>query len=113
MPANIQQVVIPIGEISDSFLFFYVQKLMQNSAVQVTFLDIQNTIKQHIEIKESIRVLEQSAPNQVEIIYNAEDSLVDFTLFDLMLISQFCWKTLIDDRKNWINSLPSTLILKP
>lgn len=113
MPSTINQVVIPIGEVSDSFLFFYVQKLMQNSQVQVTFLDIQNTIKQHIEIKEAIRVLEQSAPNQVEIIYNAEESLVDFTLFDLMLISQFCWKTIIDDRKNWINSLPSTLILNP
>lgn len=113
MPASIQQVVVPIAEVSDSFLFYYIQKIMQNSQVQITFLDINNTIKQHIEIKEAIRLLEHTVPNKVEIIYNAEDSLVDFTLFDLMLISQFCWKALIDDRKSWVNSLPSTLILNP
>lgn len=113
MPASIQQIVVPIANASDNFLFFYIQKLLQNSQVKITFLDIQNSIKQEIEIKEAVRLLEQSAPNRIEIRYNAEDGLVDFTLFDLMLISQLCWKTIIDDRKNWMNSLPSTLILNP
>lgn len=112
MPATIENVVVPIGTVSDNFLFFYVHKLMQNGNVRITFLDMDSTINEHIEIKEAIRVLEQSAPNRAEILHTDVNNQVEFAIFDIMLISQYSWKRLLDEHENWINGLPSTLILK-
>ena len=112
MPTTIDNVVVPIGDLSDSFLFFYVQKLLHNSHVRLTFLDMGFTINEHIEIKESIRALEQSASNRIEVLYTDTNNVVDFSGFGIMIISQYSWKKLLEDHPNWINGLPSTLILK-
>lgn len=113
MPTNLERVVVPIGATDDSLLLHYVQKLMQNSTVKLTFLDMGFIIKNHIEIREAIRVLDQSAPNRVEILYTDGDNMVDLTTYDIMLISQYSWKKLLEEHENWIGSMPSTLILKP
>lgn len=112
MPVSIDHIVVPISTAGDNFLFFYVQKLMQNGNINVTFLDMNFAINEHIEIKEAIRVLEQVAPNRVDIRYTDVNNVVDFATFGIMLISQHSWKKLLDDHENWFNGLPSTLILK-
>ena len=99
--------------ISDSFLLIYAQKLIHNNNARVVVLDSTGVIKQNPEIKESIRSIEQIAPNHIAL-YNENKIDREFLLGqDLMLISLDSWKKAIETQSIWLPQTPSTLILKP
>jgi Kef-type K+ transport system membrane component KefB len=110
---KIETVFIPIFSISDSFLFVYAQKLIHNSNVRVVILDVSGIIKQNPELKETIRSIEQIAPNHIAL-YNERKIEKEFLeQQDLMLISIDSWKKALETQSVWLSNTPSVLIIKP
>jgi Kef-type K+ transport system membrane component KefB len=110
---EIDTVFIPIFSISDSFLFVYAQKLIHNSNVRVVILDAAGIIKQNPELKETIRSIEQIAPNHM-ILYNERKIEKEFLdQQDLMLISIDSWRKALETQSIWLSNTPSVLIIKP
>jgi len=110
---SFDQVIAPFYSEKDNSLMEYLLLLIKNSESQVTVSDPVGIIKKHTEIKESIRAIEQEAPNHITI--NSEKIIDEQFIeqFQLMVISVDGWKKLLDSRSSWIKQLPSILILRP
>ncbi|TPD68430.1 cation:proton antiporter [Flavobacterium microcysteis] len=110
---EIDQVFMPLFSAEDRFLIEYAQKLIHNNGSQVTVLDPTGEIKNNSEIKESIRAIEQIAPNHITM--SGEKTMTKEFLEkqDLMIISLDSWKKLVDSQSVWLNNTPSVLIIKP
>jgi len=109
---EVNHVLIPIFSISDSFLLVYAQKLIHNSDVKVTIIDVTGTIKQNPEIKENIKSIERITHHNMAI-YD-EDKLDAALLADqnLVLLSIDGWQKAVDHESTWLKDTPSTLIIK-
>ena len=110
---KVENVFLPIFSIHDSFLLVYAQKLIHHSNARVTIIDSSGIVKTHPELKESIRMIEQVAPNHISL--QTEPRLdKDFMhQQDLMLISHDSWKKAVETQSLWLTNTPSVLILKP
>jgi hypothetical protein len=110
---KVENVFLPIFSIHDSFLLVYAQKLIHHSNARVTIVDSSGIVKTHPELKESIRMIEQVAPNHISL--QTEPRLEkDFMIQqDLMLISHDSWKKAVETQSLWLTNTPSVLILKP
>jgi len=104
------RVFIPIFDIKDAFLINYAQKLISNSDAQVTIFDANGEVN-NSEIKELIRVIEQNAPNHINLL---KQSIIEKELLlqqDLMIISLESWKRLVEKQAVWLANTPSVLII--
>jgi Kef-type K+ transport system membrane component KefB len=110
---KVENVFLPIFSIHDSFLLVYAQKLIHHSNARVTIIDSSGIVKTHPELKESIRMIEQVAPNHISL--QTEPRLdKDFMhQQDLMLISHDSWRKAVETQSLWLTNTPSVLILKP
>jgi len=106
-----EEICIPIISQNDAFLLGFAQKLINYSGSQVSFLDVTNQIRKFPEIKESIRAIEQIAPNHVNIKTEQGISTEFLKQQNLMLISNESWKYLIETKSKWLSDIPSTLII--
>lgn len=105
-------VFIPIFSIHDAFLLVYAQKLIHHSNAKIEILDAQGIIQTHPEMKESIRMIEQVAPNNISL---HSKKVIDKKFMqeqDLMLISFESWKKAVETQSVWLTNTPSVLILK-
>jgi len=109
---KINNLLLPIFKNDDAFLVEYVRKFISNSGVQITIFDSLGKIKSDSKMKESIRAIEQQAPNHIALLEN-ENFDPDFIIqFDLMLISLESWGELVESKSIWLKNLPSVLILR-
>lgn len=109
---EVNHVLIPIFSISDSFLLVYAQKLIHNSDVKVTIIDVTGTIKQNPEIKENIKSIERITQHNIAIY---EENKLDAALLadqNLVLISIDGWQKAVDTESVWLKYTPSTMIIK-
>ena len=110
---KMENVFLPIFSISDAFLLIYAQKLIHNNRSRVVILDVMGVIKQNPEIKETIRSIEQVAPQHIAL-YNERKIEHDFLdVQELMLISFDSWKKAVASHSLWLSHIPSALIIKP
>lgn len=109
--ASSEKILIPVYDEEDRFLITYVQKLISNSGAQVTLVDVAGQIKTHPEIKESIRAIEQVAPNHIQLLTERPIEEAFLKQYDLMMISDGSWKKAVDSKSDWLADIPSTLIL--
>lgn len=110
---EVNQVFMPIFSKEDSFLIEYAKKLINNNGSQITVLDASGEVKNTRDIQETIRSIEQIAPNHIMIM---KDRTLKKEFLDgqnLMVISLDSWKKLIESQSIWLNNTPSVLILKP
>ncbi|RZS94862.1 cation:proton antiporter [Cecembia calidifontis] len=105
-------VFIPVFSESDYFLVAYAQKLINNAGSQITFLDASGNLYQDIRFKESIRAIEQVAPNHIQLIKEKVIEKDFLQTQDLMIISLESWKGLLETKSLWLENIPSTLIIK-
>lgn len=108
---NLERIFIPILTKEDLFLMKFAQKFINNSASQITVLDVADQVKINPEMKESIRAIEQTAPNHISLI---NERTIDKELLkqsDLMLVSLDSWKKLVESKSLWLSDIPSCLIL--
>lgn len=109
---NWDQIIAPFFTEKDGFLIEYIQRLIKNSEAQVTVSDPVGLIRNHKEIKEAIRAIEQEAPNHITLNNGKVIDEQFIRQFQLMVISTEGWEKLVESRSNWINQAPSILILK-
>ena len=109
---SFDQVVVPFYSENDSTLIEYIQRLIKNSESQITVCDPINLIRNHIEIKETIRAIEQEAPNHITTNHEQVIDEVFLKQFQLVLISVDSWRKLVESRCSWLNQTPSILIMR-
>lgn len=107
----VDKVVILMFTESDTYLIKLAQKLIHNSDAQVTFVDVNGYLKNNISAKESIKAIEQVAPNHINLIGKEQVDSETFNQQSLLLISIFGWKNLLDEKSPWLAKIPSTLII--
>jgi uncharacterized protein (DUF1697 family) len=76
-------------------------------------LDAAGIIKQHPEIKESIRSIEQVAPNHIALHTERKLEKEFMQQQDLMIISHDSWRKAVETQSIWLTNTPSVLIIKP
>jgi Kef-type K+ transport system membrane component KefB len=108
---SVDKVIIPLFTENDAFLIKLAQKLIHNSDAQITIVDFNGRIKNNIDAKESIKAIEQIAPDHINLINANGIDLDSISQHSLMLISIFGWKNLIDEKSSWLAKIPSTLII--
>jgi len=96
----------------DSFLISYAQKLISNADSQVTVIDSRQALKHSSDIRETIRNIEQIAPNHIQTVHESKVTREMIRHHDLLLISINSWKAELDRESRWLKDIPSTLILK-
>jgi hypothetical protein len=105
--------MVPLSSISDTILLFYVQKLLQNSAAEVTLIDMEQVIAQNPEIQSAIHTIQQNSPHRLSTL-DEQILIPDFLdKQDLMLVSLDSWEKMIGAGYEWLAQTPSTLLLKP
>lgn len=104
------KVFLPMFDGKDAFLIKYAQKLIVNSEAQITIFDVNGELK-NSEIKESIRMIEQIAPNHINFLADKEITKDVLKQQDLMLISLGRWRKLIETHSIWLADAPSVLII--
>lgn len=109
---SVSSVFIPVFSESDQFLLSYAQKLINNSGSQITFLDATGKLHNNLDFKESIRLIEQMAPNHIQLIKSKTIDREFLQRQNLMIIAHQSWKDLIETKSLWLADIPSTLILK-
>jgi Kef-type K+ transport system membrane component KefB len=111
--SKIETVIIPVYSSSDGFILLYSQRLIENSEIKITIFDPEGIIGQHAEINSIYQSIEKPAINYTKSDYkNNHDKLI-FKHHDLMLISLESWDKAIEIKTNWLNDIPSVLIIKP
>ena len=110
---KIDKIVIPFYSISDSFLFIYAQKIINNSNIKIDIIDPTGVINQNPEIKNTIRSIEESSPERIALYNQLELNDNLSTHYELLLITLDSWKRNIESGAGWIQNAPSVLIIKP
>ena len=110
---DIDQVFMPIFSKEDAFLIEYAKKLINNNGSQITVLDAVGEVKKTRDIEETIRSIEQIAPNHIMIMNDRTIRKEFLQSQNLMIISLESWKHIIDADTNWLVDVSSVLIIKP
>jgi Kef-type K+ transport system membrane component KefB len=109
---KVDDVVILVLSNEDEFLMSYAQKMIHNNESRVIIIDYNNHIKQNSEFKESIRAIEQQAPNHMALFGQEKINEAFLQSMDLLLISINGWRYLVENEPDWLSKVPSVLILK-
>ena len=110
---KIENVFIPIFGKEDAFLLEYAQKMIHNNGSQIVISDVLEQVKSNITIQESVRAIEQVAPNHIMIMQDRTIRKEFLDQQDLMIISLDSWKKQVDAQSVWLNNTPTILIVKP
>lgn len=109
---KVEDVIILLTHEEDGFLIEYAQKFIQNNQSRVILIDLNDRIKQHVPIRESIRSIEQTAPGHIALY---DRNFLNNELLansDLFLLSLPAWENFVRTEPGWIFNTPSLLILK-
>jgi Kef-type K+ transport system membrane component KefB len=110
---KIDRVFIPLVEPRDRFLIGYAQRLINNAEAQITILDLNDVAKNDAEIRESIRAIEQNAPQHIRLLQDKSVDKAFLAQQELVIVSLESWKKLMESHSAWLNTTSSVLILKP
>lgn len=108
-----EYIFLPVFSISDSFLLIYAQRLIHHNGSKVIILDAAGVIRQNPEMKETIRSIEQIAPNHIALHNERKIDKEMLEQQDVMLISLDSWKYAVETHSIWLSQSPSMLIMKP
>ncbi|MBK7335748.1 MAG: cation:proton antiporter [Saprospirales bacterium] len=110
---KIENVFIPFYGPEDSFLLAYGRKLIHDSEAKVVILDVNGAIRQDPELKESIRSIEQIAPQHIALYDKLSMNPEWLHNQDLMLISLDGWRKNLEKNSLWLSQAKTVFILKP
>ncbi len=109
---KVEDVIILILGNEDAFLLGYAQKMIHNSEARIMMIDYLDKVKENTVFKENIRAIEQGAPNHI-VLYGREKMNAEFLQNkDLLLLSLDAWNYFIEHETDWLENVPSLLILK-
>ncbi len=108
---KLDKVFIPVFNNRDHFLLFYAQNFINSNGSQVTFYNNEDNMEREYAIREAIKLIEQNAPNHVQLSKNKSIEESFLQTQDLMIVSLENWKRLVESRSVWLAHIPSVLIL--
>jgi Kef-type K+ transport system membrane component KefB len=111
--SEVNDVFVPIFSSEDAFLIDYAEKLIYNSNSKITVLDIENQVKNNVEIETEIKALQHTYPKNISILSENDMKAGFLAQQNLMIISLESWKKLVDSQSVWLSTVPSVLIIKP
>ncbi|MGV8091146.1 MAG: cation:proton antiporter [Mangrovibacterium sp.] len=107
-----EKIVLPVLGPGEHSLVEFVRRLINYAGAQVTVLNVSGEIRIAEEMKESLRAIEQYAPDHI-VILEKDTMEKDFLKqYDLMLISLGSWEKLIGSKSKWLDIESSVLIVK-
>jgi Kef-type K+ transport system membrane component KefB len=109
-PLKVDRVVLLIFDQKDTSIVNLAQNLISNSGSQVTIIDVGGKIN-HSGFKESIRRIEQVAPNHINMISVPMVNKEILDNKDLLIIGLESWKKNINAEYHWMGEAPSILIV--
>jgi hypothetical protein len=107
-----ERILIILSSQNDEFLLDYAQRFIANNQSQIIIIQVGNVIGSNTEVKERIRLIEQSAPNHLAQLITNELSVAQFQGIDLLITSYETWTALIHNRAKALVDAPSTLIVR-
>lgn len=110
---QVEKVLLPVVSISDVFLLFYAKKIIRNSNVQITIVDVNGIIEANTELKEEITNLENYAPGNFNLITRQDWQMIEFYNHDLVILSIDGFKLLSEDIVMGEKETPSFLLIRP
>ncbi|RYY22469.1 MAG: cation/H(+) antiporter [Chitinophagaceae bacterium] len=110
---KLENIFVPVYSISDSFLFIFAQKFINNSLSRVTIIDIAGVIRQNPELSTSIESIQAANPGSVELLNVDSIQRKFLDQQDLLLISMDSWRKVVEEQNAWLSRSPSVLIIKP
>lgn len=108
---KIENIFLPIFDISDNYLINYAQQFINNAGARVVIMDVSGQIKIHTETKERIKTIGQNTPEQIKLVNQHHINKTLLSEHDLMLISLESWKKQVEQKSFWLPDIPSTLII--
>ncbi|MDP2385740.1 MAG: cation:proton antiporter [Bacteroidota bacterium] len=109
---KVDVVVLIVTSDEDVFLMHYAQKLISNNESRIAVIDYNGKVKQNTAFKESIRAIEQTAPNHIALYDKSKINQEFLSGTDLTLMSVNAWKEFVEMEPEWFSNVPSVLILK-
>ncbi|MBC7642930.1 MAG: cation:proton antiporter [Flavobacterium sp.] len=110
---NLDKVFVPILSPEDSFLMDYAQKLIFNNNSRISVLDINHISKSNFVLESTLTNLESKFPDNISLFQQETMRKEFFSKQDLMIISIESWKKLLESGNDWLENIPSVLIIKP
>lgn len=109
---QIDRIVVPFITLKDKELIPFALKFIQNNNAQITFIDEGNILQTNPFLREEVRLIEHSKPNNIKIVYDKHISKNLLEAQDLLLISHHSWIRKMELKKTWLNNRSSVLIIK-
>lgn len=109
---QIDRIVVPFITLKDKELIPFALKFIQNNNAQITFVDEGNILQTNPFLREEVRLIEHSKPNNIKIVYDKHISKNLLEAQDLLLISHHSWIRKMELKKTWLNNRSSVLIIK-
>ncbi|MFZ1686344.1 MAG: cation:proton antiporter [Flavobacteriales bacterium] len=110
---EIERVFVPLFGSSDSFLLPYAQKLMYNSGVQVSLVDVAGVFDQSPELLATVRSMEGGSDGRLVLQRRNSFDKDLLKKHDLMLVGFDSWKKAVETQSVWLEHIPSTLVMRP
>lgn len=107
-----EKVFIPFLSETDIFLKEFAQKLIKNSDAQIIFIDIHHIINSNNDVIEKLKELNANLPGHVSIVNKTFINKEFLKTQQLMLLSVDGWKKLLEMNVEWLQDIPSVLIIK-
>lgn len=106
------KIFLPVFSNEDGFLIEYARQFIVNSSSRITVYDASGKLTVDAGILESIRRIEQYAPDHIVRLNHLTFDHDFVKHHDLMLISMEGWSNLVDSKSPWMKNLPSVFIVK-
>jgi hypothetical protein len=108
-----ENIFIPIYNVGDLFLTYYIKQLVQNEKIKLNVLDILRTVHNDARLKEEMNNILNISPEKIQLTGERKMDREFFAEQDLMIISFESWKRLVESESAWLANIPATLIIKP
>ena len=89
--SKVETVIIPVYSDSDSFIFTFVKRLIDNNNLKVTIFDPEGIIGQNQELNNKYQEIDQPSLNYIKADHRNSHEKMYFKHHDLMLISFESW----------------------
>ncbi|MBK6541089.1 MAG: cation:proton antiporter [Flavobacteriales bacterium] len=109
---RMQNVVIPLFGLGDSFLLTYAQKLQLNQGARITLLDLANVFQQNPELRNIVESMQRAEHGSMEVRNGPIDGGSPLKDQGFMLIGLDSWKRAVQSEATWLSQAPSMLIMR-
>ncbi len=110
---KLNNIFVPILKEEDILTLIYVNQMLKQENIIVTIWDAIGIIESNNRMQKMLSIISKKADGIIKLWNNDKKISVDFIESqDLMVIGRLGWDKLISTPLDWINKMPSTLIIK-